>query len=227
MSVMVSLFHQAMTRWLRPRGTPPFDSLAGTPLDRVADNYLAIITGSVLFPGTGSALVLRPGLAVTSAHVVEGCAGLTALSRHGLVELHVLGRSRRLDLAVLAVPEGLGRTLPIARAAQGQAVWAMGTTTGWLAPTASGRVETDRATAWLDRVDGPGHAGLMYAAEAGPGYSGGPVVNASGALVGLTEGIYTELFDKPSAAWPQLPRLFAYHAADVWAESLALQMRTI
>ena len=99
----------------------------------------------------------------------------------------------------------------------------MGTTTGGLAPTAVGRVETGQATAWLDRRAGAGHAGLMYAAEAGPGYSGGPVVDAAGALVGLTEGIYTQLFGEFPATWPRLPRLFAYHAADVLAEALRLQ----
>lgn len=226
LSFMASLLQNVTTRCaalLRPRGTLPFDRLSGTPLDHLADNYLAIITGSALFAGTGSALVLRQGLAVTCGHVVAERGRLTARSRRGLVELRVLGRSRRLDLAALAVPDGLGRPLTIGAAARGQEVWAMGTTTGGLAPTAAGRVETERATAWLDRRDGPGHAGLMYAAEAGPGYSGGPVVDAAGALVGLTEGIYTQLFGESPATWPRLPRLFAYHAADVLAEALRLQ----
>lgn len=209
----------ARANLLQPPGVLPFGGVAGTPLEHVADNYLAIVTGTAMFGGTGSAVVLRPGLAVTSAHVVEGLEHLDVLSRHGPVTACVLGRSSRLDLAVLAVPTDIGRTLATASAVAGQAVWAMGTTTGTLSPTATGRLENDRAMAWLGDGDGPTHAGLMYAAEAGPGYSGGPVVDAAGALVGMTEGIYTRLFGEAPAAWPRLPRLFAYHAADVLAEA--------
>jgi S1-C subfamily serine protease len=213
---------------LRPGAALPFDDLAGTPLEAVADNYLAIITGNRLFSSTGSALVLRPGLAVSSAHVVGRIPRVTALGRRGPVELRLLRQSRWMDLALLAVDEPFGRVLTLGRAAPGQPVWSMGTTSRpWLPPIAAGRVETDRATAWLAAPDGARHDGLMYAAEAGPGYSGGPVVDAAGALVGLTEGIYVDLTGESPAAWPRLPRLFAYHAAAVAAEAALLQMQTI
>lgn len=198
----------------------PFTAVAGTPLAALADNYLGLVGGIGLFGSTGSVVILRPGLAVTSAHVVRCHGRLTAFSVAGSVELVVEAVSDRLDLAVLASPPGLGRALAVAEPRRGDRVWAMGTTTGTLPPTACGVVETTSASVCLEAecAKGPFQPGLMYAAGAGPGYSGGPVVDDAGNLVGLTEGIYTRMFGALPASWPRQPRMFAYRAGDVVAE---------
>lgn len=200
----------------------PFNAVKGTPLRAVADNYLAIVGGMGLLGGTGSALVLRPGLAVTSAHVVASHESFTALSTIGSVRVTVLAVSQRLDLAVLSVPSHVGRLLPVRDAEVGDTVWAMGTTTGGNAPTARGTVETTSARVCLEADcdgNGPFQEGLMFAAPAGPGYSGGPVVDSCGNVVGLTEGIYTRMFGDWPARWPFQPRMFAYRMGDVLREA--------
>lgn len=227
MRTVQKCYAQARLGLLRSHCVLPFAAAAGTPLEAVADNYLAIVNGIGLFGGTGSAIILRPGLAVTSAHVVEGRERLTAFCAGGPVDLTVRVASSRLDLAVLGTPESLGRSLPIRPALPGEAVWAMGTTSGALAPTAKGRVETAAALACLEAHcdHGPFQNGLMYAAAGGPGYSGGPVVDSSGAVVGLTEGIYTRLFGDTPLKSPDLPRMFAYHAEEVLAEVERLMVK--
>ncbi len=206
----------------------PFNAASGTPLRAVADNYLAIVGGLGLFGGNGSALVLRPGLAVTSAHVVAHHGRWTALSSVGQVQVMVRAVSQRLDLAVLSVPAHVGRLLAIRDAEAGETVWAMGTTTGGNAPTAVGIVETTSARVCLeaDCDSGPFQEGLMFAAPAGPGYSGGPVVDRCGNVVGLTEGIYTRMFGECPARWPFQPRMFAYRMADVLREAERLHGAT-
>ncbi len=205
---------------LRSTCSMPFARIAGTPLEPLADNYLSLVTGFGLFGGTGSAIVLRPGLAVTSAHVLRRHERLTAQSSIGPVPVELVARSDRLDLAVLAVPHGIGRELRPAPAAVDLPVWAMGTTTGTLSATVAGRIENVRAVVCVEaESEGPFQEGIMYAAEAGPGYSGGPLVDGRGRLLGMTEGIYTRMFGACPADWPDLPRMFAYHAEDVFAEA--------
>jgi serine protease Do len=217
-------YAQARLGLLRSSCLLPFAAAAGTPLEAVLANYLAIVNGVGVFGGTGSALILHPGLAVTSAHVVEGRGRVTAFGLGGPVELGVRAISDRIDLAVLDAPEALGGELTLRAALPGEPVWAMGATSGGLAPTAAGCIEVAAAQACLEaQVDeGPFQTGLMYAADAGPGYSGGPVVDGAGAVVGLTEGIYTRLFGEAPLSWPAVPRMFAYHAGTVLAEARRL-----
>lgn len=213
-------YAQARLGLLRSSCLLPFAAAAGTPLEAVVGNYLAIVNGIGVFGGTGSAVILRPGLAVTSAHVVERRERLTAFGIDGPVEVRVRAVSDRMDLAVLSVPARLGVALPVRPALPGETVWAMGATSGGLAPTARGRVEVASALACLEARVGeePFQDGLMYAAAAGPGYSGGPVVDRQGAVVGLTEGIYTRLFGAAPPSWPAVPRMFAFHAEAVAEE---------
>lgn len=197
----------------------PFEAASETPLGRLNDNYLALVTGLPgLFGGTGSAVVIEPGLAVTNAHVVKA-GPFHAYAAKGEVAAMVLALSRRLDLALLRVPEDLGEAIALGQACKGDAVWAMGTTTGRIPPTVAGRVENPDAHAFVEATRDAVWGGLMYAAGAGPGYSGGPVVDGGGRLVGITEGVFTHFFDGlGEARLARDPMMFAYRSQDVLDE---------
>lgn len=203
----------------------PFDHVANTPLVGIRDNYLSIVTGlSGLFGGTGSAVLLGEGLAVTNAHVARASRRLNAFARSGrMLAAEVVAQSDVLDLALLRLEGVKGNPWPVADASVSEPVWAMGTTSGQLAPTASGRIE--RTHAWA-HADGRLQPGLMFTAPAGPGYSGGPVVNREGALVGIVEGVFTQFFDTLSQIrFRGQTVLFAYHARDVLNEARRLLAR--
>lgn len=197
----------------------PFDRVGSTPLVRICDNYLSIVTGiSGLFGGTGSAVLIGKGLAVTNAHVARASRRLNAFARSGrMLALEVMAVSDRLDLAVLGLDDVEGEPPPVAKASLAEPVWAMGTTAGQLAPVANGVVE--QTCAWA-QADGRLQPGLMFTAPAGPGYSGGPVVNRDGELVGIVEGVFTHFFDAVTQRrFRGQTVLFAYHAGDVLTEA--------
>lgn len=183
----------------------PGDSVNKTPLESVSHNYITLISG---IPGVlalyASAVVVRPGIAVTNAHVVAATDRLAGwVDGRGLVPVTVLAVSDRMDLALLQVPTDLGGPLRVASPAAQGAIWAMGTTANfWQSPVTSGQIVNARAWACADfRATDPHTCrhidGLMLAGDIQFGYSGGPVVDPSGAVVGLTQGIYTEVENRP------------------------------
>lgn len=216
----------------------PYGQVVGTPLEQVKDSYLSATLGvPVLLGATGSALVVEPGLAVTNAHVPLGLGFLQLRNAAG--EGHVakvLAVSDRLDLALLRVPEGFGTPIRVSRGelAAGDMVWMMGTTIMGAAPVADGRVVYPVALGQLTWVDpGPGIQrvnvgnrrdvpvvpGFYVIGGGGEGYSGGPMVNGRGEVVGLTVGRLQRWADpngpKPG---PGESILFAYRITDVLAE---------
>lgn len=211
----------------------PFADAGGTPLARVRENYISLIKGIPGFLGlNGSAVVLTPGIAVTNAHVATASDRYTGVSADGAAfEVTVLAISPRLDLALLGVPIWLGRGSGIATAtvSTDEKVWAMGTTAGGLRPVAEGRVVNPDGRFCHGRYredggaapvcEGREYRGLIVAADGGPGYSGGPLVNRQGALVGVTQGQYIDVRDVTGRRIETQERLlFAYRIADVLAE---------
>ncbi|WP_185961320.1 trypsin-like peptidase domain-containing protein [Telmatospirillum sp. J64-1] len=192
------------------------------------ENYLSVFTGIPGFLGaTGSAVIIADGLAVTNAHVAEVTGGLHGITASGkMVGIEVLAVSEHMDLALLKVPPGLGRPVSIAKPLQAEAAWAMGTTNGLVAPVSQGKILNPQAWSCARANACAEHQrqnGLMFEGGGGGGYSGGPVVNAQGAWLGLVQGIYTELRDAEGNSLPtNTPILFAYHAQDVLAEVQSL-----
>ena len=142
----------------------------------------------------GSAFALAPGIAVTNGHVVEGLAPgsdviLAASASDIRVTARILAISAIMDLAVLSVPPGL--IAPVgagnSRAGAGIAVSAAGV-------DASGPALPRRALKGevLDpHIDvaafGPGL--VLRLPGVRPGFSGGPVLDGQGALVGMIAAI--------------------------------------
>ncbi len=203
----------------------PFERAADTPLSSVSGNYITLYSGVPLFLGyTASAVVVADGLAVTNRHVVQASNRIQGyVAGRGLIPIEVVAVSPRMDLALLRIPPGIGRPLAAASGEVGEAVWLMGTPMPFVAPVVAGTVEN--AAGWsCPEEDGTLHcpqrqSGLLIRAEGGPGYSGGPVVDPRGRLIGLSQGIFLSAVDAQGRTIQDgVTRVFAYRIADVLAE---------
>lgn len=193
-----------------------------------SDNYLLLWSGiPQLWGMTASAVIVADGLAVTNRHVVEASSHWSAESAgRGMVGVEVVALSDRMDLAVIAVPRGQGRPLALGAPAAGQEVWMMGAPSALAlgtGPVARGTLL--RPDAWSCASAACDHRqhGLMLAAPVTQGYSGGPILDSGGRLIGITQGVFTALFDEggnPVAS--ALPHAFGYPIAAVMAETRRL-----
>lgn len=159
---------------------------------RPLDRHAVVLNGAVV----GSAFAIAEGIAVTNRHVVQGLRPggrvrlLASGPGHAVVPGEVLALSPRMDLAVLAVPPGVLPVMPVEPA-----------------PTAAGM---DVIAAGVDARDGPGGpryeaAGVVVTPaaeiaafgpglivrlpEGRPGFSGGPLVDRAGRLVGMVTAL--------------------------------------
>lgn len=181
---------------------------ASQPVERTAERridplhaHAVVITPRLV----GSAFQIAPGLAVTAAHVVDGLApGARVTLRRGpaggpMTTGRLLGLSPAMDLAVLEIPQGFLQQIDSdARSPVGARPVAL------TAPVAAGdRLAASGSVplrgpqlALPRRVEGvatgravnvPGLGPGLVASLPGtvPGFSGGPVVDGAGRLVGM------------------------------------------
>ena len=163
----------------------PAEQAAGTPAARVARESLASLQAGGVSLGAGVAVDDRHVL--TNAHVMRQAGGPVTVRRaDGLAEAAavLIATSPLMDLAVLRMPEGFLRPaalapgLPVA----GEAVWAVGPE-GLGRALAEGRV----ARPYVQMRDrGPGFTAGLGALM---GFSGGPVVDRLGRVMGLTTAL--------------------------------------
>jgi hypothetical protein len=142
-------------------GTPA----SGFDFPQVAQSYIPLHGRDwVLATHDGASVVIAPGVAVTNAH-----------NANMLDPANVIGKVDGYDL--LYYRTGRTQTLPTAAPTDGEEVIAYGQDT-------DGKLRVSRG---VIRQFWP--AAFGYVSDAGPGFSGGPVVDAkTGALLGITYG---------------------------------------
>jgi S1-C subfamily serine protease len=137
-------------------------------------------------PASGTGFAVAPeGYILTNAHVVAGCAKVTA--RIGDVEhsVTIVSTDAQNDLALLKVPVALGNVLPLRdgpRVQLGEAVLALGYPLQGLI-SASLNVTSGN----ISSLSGLGDDArmLQFTAPIQPGNSGSPLLDASGNVVGI------------------------------------------
>jgi serine protease Do len=140
----------------------------------------------------GSGFIIRPdGVILTNAHVVNGAQQVTVtLSDHRQFKAKVLGSDRSSDIAVLKVDAHDLPTVQLGNSdklAVGDYVMAIGAPFG-LQETATAGIVSSTARA----LPNGGYVSFIQTdAAVNPGNSGGPLFNASGAVVGINSEIYT------------------------------------
>jgi hypothetical protein len=175
---------------------------SGAPAASVAEPAIAAaylpLYGRIhlgLDSAVGAAVVIAPGIAVTNAHN----AGL-------LDDKSVLGVRQDYDLLFFRTPRQASPQT--AEPVIGEQVTAYGQGKDRELRIAHGVVRT------IQRYPGLGApAYFTFAGNAGPGFSGGPVLNASGQLVGITFGYKDESGER---------RIYAYDMDRVRTELSAL-----
>ena len=142
--------------------------------------------------GQGSGVIVRDGVVLTNAHVVDGATQVTVVFDDGTrAGASVLGSDSTHDIAVLAVDTGDRPPIEIGSSSSlrlGQTVVALGYPLGLGETATAGIVSGINRT--IDVSNGTGGSEhlvgvLQTDAAINPGNSGGPLIDAEGRLVGI------------------------------------------
>jgi S1-C subfamily serine protease len=184
-----------------------------------------------LFQFQGSAVIVHDGVAVSNRHLMKNVAWSKGTLYNNLsTPIDNIVLIDTLDLAVFDIPCGVGRPIrwnKQTHVQQGQAIYALGTTRG--TPVFKGvvvnhsfnlhhsDVELPKAKKELDRGWSITN-GFIYKGKTSDGFSGGPILERKGELVGLNQGRISKFFpknplDKKIATNETFG--FAYHIKDV------------
>ena len=144
--------------------------MAGIPEADIAAAYLPLHRGGPLSHAEGAAMVIAPGIAVTNGH-----------NRNLVTPETVLGEARDYDLLFFRVARSDPEVTTEPKL--GETVTAYGQGGDGELRLAHGMVN-----AIQDCSGCTVPAYFVFAGDAGPGFSGGPVLNASGALIGIIFG---------------------------------------
>ena len=167
------------------------DRATGFLSPQIADSYVALEGVSmVVLEGRAAAFVIAPGVAVTNAHNAQIIGGAP-----------IIGESRNYDLLFFHVDKK--SEVPTSAPAIGEQVIAYG-------QGASGELRESRGTiALLSAPVQPRcetclvQTAFTFEGDAGPGFSGGPVVDAkTGRLVGITFGFLDPRGRRTMYAYP-------------------------
>jgi S1-C subfamily serine protease len=140
--------------------------------------------------GRGSGFFVSPDTLITNVHVVNGASSVTIRNGNGTsMPARVDATSRQFDLAVLKVPGAPApATIPLGSAKNirvGQEVIAIGSPLGTLQNTVTRGI--------VSAVRRSGNATLVQTdAAVNPGNSGGPLLDRTGAVIGITTMGYAD-----------------------------------
>jgi serine protease Do len=180
---------------------PDFGPFGMQPFGRGGDGndpFFRFFRGLPNAPGTvpmhaqGSGFLISPdGLILSNAHVVDGAREVTVkLSDHREFKAKVLGSDKTSDIAVLKID---AHELPVVRLGNsdelhvGDYVLAIGEPFG-LEETATAGIVSAKARS----LPGDGYVPFIQTdAAVNPGNSGGPLFDATGAVVGINSQIYS------------------------------------
>lgn len=151
------------------------------------DRIAIVVVGRSGYEAFGSAFAIDPDHVVTAAHVVRNLSrgdSMTLVYGGDRFTAIFVGRSATIDLAVLlqprgAVPPVLGSTFPYV----GQKIIANGTTVYPEGPRV--RQVSGEITMSCAKVAGFGLGLIASIVGVTPGFSGGPVFDGGGRLVGM------------------------------------------
>jgi S1-C subfamily serine protease len=165
---------------------PPNPRVLRSPGTREATPSVVRILGTACGLGVeGSGWVARPGIVVTAAHVVAGERDTTVLPQTGgALEASAIYFDQRNDLAVLRVPGLSERPLELVDPRPGAEVAILGYPENGPLDSAAGRIGN---TASVLSEDAYGRGPILrtvttFSGEVRHGDSGGPAVDASGAV---------------------------------------------
>ncbi len=168
----------------------PAEQAAGTPAGRIAADSLVSLQAHGISVGAAVAVPCAPCggvVLVTNGHVLRQAGGALEIRRGDGGEAapaRVIATSSRMDLAVLRAPEGFALPAQAAPALPGPGarVWAVG-------PQGLGRALAQGQVARPSLRMRDFGAGFTARMGALMGFSGGPVVDRAGRLVGLTTAL--------------------------------------
>jgi S1-C subfamily serine protease len=176
---------------------------SGVPATRIAEPAIAAaylpLSARVhlgMDRAAGAAVMIAPGVAVTNAHNANLVGRKNVIGTATLSDL-MFFRANGGPPPATAVPTVGGSVTAYGQDTQGKLRFATGVV--------------------RQIVMTPGYAAspyFIFFGDAGPGFSGGPVIDASGKLIGITFGYTGEGKNKP---------IYAYDMARVRAEYSALQ----
>jgi len=150
----------------------------------VAAAYIPLHAGSALSHAEGAAIVIAPGIAVTNSH-----------NRNLVAPSAIIGEAREFDL--LFFRDRRSAMTAVGEPEIGTAVQAYGQGVDGELRTAHGTV---RAIQTCAGCVAPAY--FTFAGDAGPGFSGGPVLDPSGRLVGVVFGYKNEGQERLVYAYP-------------------------
>jgi len=156
----------------------------GIPQPDIAAAYIPLRGGNVLSHAEGAAMVIAPGIAVTNGH-----------NRNLVPSEIVIGQSRDYDL--LFFRDARSTQVVTAEPQPGSTVEAYGQGVDGNLRAAHGVV---RAIQTCSGCVAPAY--FVFAGNAGPGFSGGPVLDPAGRLIGITFGYKNEGSERLVYAYP-------------------------
>ena len=208
----------------------PFKVDSKTPVP-ITDSYISLQKRTVFLLKIGSAVIIEDGIAISNRHLMEKVSGMRGYMAGGIefpLKNGIL--SDRFDLAVFEIPCGVGKPIKIGkRVKMGDRIFSAGTTfdstilDGTVVLTDFSLHHVDIKLPNPDHRDSEGRAiskGFVYEGDFKQGFSGGPIVNSKGELVGINQGRVLEFFPAHGEMRSESDSTYGigYHIEDVLDE---------